>query len=148
MRLNDPDEIAKHVLAAIKPEFSKECQPGDILIAGTRFGHGNPHAQAFKGMYALGIGVAAEWMTRGAYRNCVIAGVPFLPECPGITELCSEGDRIRIDYSTGLFENLTTGASASYQPIPAKLREMIQLGGSGKYWTQKLQTGGTDEWKF
>ena len=138
MRLTEPDELAKYVLESVNPEFSKRCQPGDILVAGNRFGHGNPHVQAFRGMYGLGIGLVTEWMTRGAYRSCVIAGVPFLPKCPGISELCSEGEKIRVNFDTGLFENITRGVSAAYQPIPDFLREMVAVGGSSKYWSHKL----------
>lgn len=138
MRLTDPQELAKYVLNSIKPEFSEKCKPGDILIAGQRFGHGNAHVQAFRGLQGLGVGVLAEWMTRGAFRNCVIAGVPFMPKCPGVGELCSEGDRIRVNFKSGLFENLTSGITASYQPIPEMLQEIIALGGSTKFWAQKL----------
>lgn len=142
MRLTDPYEIAKHVLESYKPEFSKQCQPGDILVAGNRFGQGNAHIQGFRGMFGLGTGVVAEWITRGAYRNCVTAGVPFLPKCPGVSKICSEGERIRVDFSTGLFENLTRGLSANFNPIPEQLLEIVKLGGSTKYWTQKIQMSG------
>ncbi len=139
MRLTDPRELAKYVLASVNPEFAKQCQRGDILVAGNRFGQGNAHVQAFRGMFGLGIGVVAEWMTRGAYRSCVIAGVPFIPKCPGISELCSEGERIKVNFDNGLFENLTRGISATYQPIPDILREMVASGGSAKYWSHKLK---------
>lgn len=139
MRMTDPYAIAKHVLESFKPGFNENCQPGDILVAGNRFGHGNAHVQAFRGMFGLGIGVVSEWMVRGAYRNCVIAGVPFLPKCPGVSEMCSEGDRIRVNFDNGLFENLTRGLTVTYNPIPEQLREIVAMGGSTKYWSQRLK---------
>jgi len=139
MRMTDPYEIAKHVLESFKPEFTEQCQPGDIIVAGNRFGQGNAHIQAFRGMFGLGIGVVAEWVTRGTYRNCIIAGVPFLPKCPGVSGMCSEGDRLRVDFATGLFENLTRGFSTNFNPIPERLLEIVELGGSTKYWTHKIK---------
>lgn len=141
MRLTDPKELAKYVLKSIRPEFSENCSPGDILVAGNRFGHGNSHVQAFRGMYGLGVGIVAEWMTRGAYRGCVIAGVPFMPKCPGISALCSEGDRIRVDFANGLFRNLTSGREMSYKPVPELIRQIVSEGGSAKYWMNKISKG-------
>ena len=106
LRITDPEELAKYVLKSIRPEFSENCSPGDLLVAGNRFGHGNAHVQAFRGFSSLKIGIIAEWMPRGAYRACVIAGIPFLPKCPGVSELCREGERLKVNFSTGLVENL------------------------------------------
>lgn len=139
LRLTDPREISKYVLKSLRPEFSEKCQPGDVLIAGNRFGHGNAHVQAFRGFSYLRVGIAAEWMPRGAYRGCVIAGVPFLPKCPGITNLCTDGDRIKINFATGIFKNMSSGASAEYESIPEVLRQMVSDGGSAKYWMKKIK---------
>jgi len=138
MRLTDPLELAQYVLKTIRPDFSENCAPGDILVAGKRFGHGNAHVQAFRGLSGLGVGIAAEWMPRGAYRGCVIAGVPFLPRCPGISELCTDGDRLKVDFTTGRFENLSRGVVAEYQVIPEVLREIVSTGGSKNYWMMRL----------
>jgi len=141
MRLTDPHELSKYVLESVKPNFAKECKPGDILVAGKRFGQGNAHIQAFRGLSALGVGIVAEWMTRGAFRNCVIAGVPFMPKCPQVSELCSEGDRIRVNFKTGLFENLTRNISKAYQQIPGILLEMVESGGSREITMNILVSG-------
>lgn len=138
LRITDPEELAKHVLKSIRPEFSENCSPGDLLVAGNRFGHGNAHVQAFRGFSSLKIGIVAEWMPRGAYRACVIAGIPFLPKCPGISELCREGEQLKVNFTTGLVENITTGKVAEYQPIPNILQEIVAAGGSTKYWIKKL----------
>ncbi len=140
MRLTDPKELGKYVLKSIIPDFCENCSKGDLLIAGHRFGHGNSHVQAFRGLSSLGVGILAEWMTRGAYRGCVIAGVPFIPKCPGISELCEDGDRIKVDFDRGMFFNLTRGLSKEYAPIPKLISEIVEEGGSTKYWIKKLNT--------
>lgn len=136
MRLTNPHEIAQFVLESYKPGFSEKCKPGDILVAGKRFAQGNAHIQAFRGMFGLGIGVASEWITRGGYRNCVIAGVPFLPKCPGISEMCLEGDILKVNFENGLFENLTQGKSITFDPLPIQLLEIVKKGGSTQYWKE------------
>jgi 3-isopropylmalate/(R)-2-methylmalate dehydratase small subunit len=129
-RLTDPQELAKHVFERIAPAFASEVQPGDLVVAGWRFGHGNPHAQGFRGLAATGIGLLTEWMPRGAYRCCVVAGLPFLPYCRGVMEAVSDGDQLHVDFRTGLVHNLTRQTILRYEPPCELLLDIVEAGGT------------------
>jgi 3-isopropylmalate/(R)-2-methylmalate dehydratase small subunit len=62
-----------------------------------------------KALRATGIGcVIAETFARTFYRNCFEVGLPAL-EVAGAGDLVQDGDRLRVDVSAGVMENLTTG---------------------------------------
>ncbi len=82
-------------------------RPGDIVVAGARFGQGNPHIYGLLGMKALGVGLIAESVPHFTYRMIVAAGLPALPFCREIGEKIEDGDNLRVDFETGRIENLT-----------------------------------------
>jgi 3-isopropylmalate/(R)-2-methylmalate dehydratase small subunit len=137
-----PEVLAQHVMEGIDPEFPKKVKPGDILVAGRRFAQGNPHAQGFRGIKALGLGLVTDWLPRGAYRNCVLAGVPAIPNCPSILDYVNQGDILEVNFETGLIRNLNTGKQVTGKPMPPFLLEMIAAGGSTLYLQQQLRAKG------
>jgi len=122
-------EMAQHVLESADPDFPKNVQPGDILVAGRNFGCSSGRAVAAKAIKATGVGVVlAELFSRTFYRNGHEIGLPLL-EVAGVHELVETGDRIRVDVPRGTVENLTSGKSIQGPPPPAFLLEMVQAGG-------------------
>ena len=122
-------EMAKHVLENANPDFAKHVQPGDILVAGKNFGCSSGRALAAKALKATGIGcVVAEQFSRTFYRNSHEIGMPLL-EAPGVAAIVETGHRLRVDITTGVIENLTTGASVAGSPSPEFLLEMVKAGG-------------------
>ena len=141
-QVSDPAQLAPHVLERIDPQFAKNCRPGDLIVAGRNFAHGNPHVHGFYGIRGLGVGLIVESLPRGAYRNAVAAGVAFLPHCPGITELVNAGDELEVDFATGEIKNLTSGASHHMQPLPRALLEIIAAGGTTRWMGQQIRQAG------
>lgn len=123
--------LREFCMCGVDPEFPKKVSPHDIIVAGRRFAQGNPHIQGLLGIAALNLGLVVESIPRGSYRNAINAGLPFLPHCDGVTKECETGDELRVDFSTGVFENLTRGTRKSYEPVPKEQRDIIALGG----WT-------------
>ncbi|HEY6495752.1 MAG TPA: 3-isopropylmalate dehydratase [Trebonia sp.] len=122
-------EIVRHVLEDLNPDFPLQVQPGDIVVAGRHFGQSSGRAIATKALKATGIGcVVAQTFARTFYRNCFEVGLPAL-ELPGVGELVSDGDRLRVDLTTGALENLTTGRRAAGQAADPFLVEMLEAGG-------------------
>ena len=122
-------EMAKHVLENANPDFPKQVQPGDIVVAGRNFGCSSGRALAAKALQATGIGaVVAEQFSRTFYRNGHEIGMPVL-EARGVHELVETGHRLRVDITRGLVENLTTGKSLQGTPSPEFLLKMVQAGG-------------------
>lgn len=141
-RIFDPAVLAPRTLELTRPGFSKNVKPGDLVVAGQNFGKGKAKIQGYIGLRALGVGVLSESMPFLAYRGAVCAGLLFLTDCTGITELVNDGDRTEMDFLTGRFCNLTSGATAQYEPLPDVLREIIAVGGSNgvlRNWWQQRQ---------
>jgi 3-isopropylmalate/(R)-2-methylmalate dehydratase small subunit len=121
--------LRDYAMTGIDPEFPKKARPGDIVVAGRRFAQGNPHIQGLLGLRALELGLVVESIPRGSLRNAINAGLPILPNCPGVTEIVATGDEIEVDYATGRFLNISTGIARSYLPLPPPLLNIVRLGG-------------------
>ncbi len=123
------DEMAKYVLENLNPDFAKNVQSGDILVAGKHFGQSSGRAVAPKAIKATGVSVViVEYAARLFYRNCFEIGLPLL-ECPGITEGVGSGDMLQVDVETGKILNLSNGKSFTAKPIDPFLMEMLKAGG-------------------
>lgn len=130
-------EQAKHCLETIDPEFPAKVSPGDILVGGKNFGCGSSRP-AHLALMALGIAaVIAESYGRLFFRNSISGGLLVTP-CPGVVDFVRTGDRIEVDTVAGQVRNLTTGASMNCAPLPAFLREMVELGGEKPYLKARL----------
>jgi 3-isopropylmalate/(R)-2-methylmalate dehydratase small subunit len=122
-------EMAEHVFENLSPEFPKQRQPGDIVIAGRNFGCSSGRALAVKALQATGIGcVVAELFSRTFYRNAAEIGLPIL-EAPGIHEFAETGHQLRVNVKTGLVENLTSGKSLQGSPPSEFMLDMVEAGG-------------------
>src|ERR1700751_2220504 len=104
-------EMAAFVLETVNPDFPKNVQPGDILVAGRNFGCSSGRALAAKALKATDIGaIVAELFSRTFYRNGHEIGMPLL-EAAGVHGLVETGHRLRVDIAGGEVRNLTTGGS-------------------------------------
>ncbi|HUA17707.1 MAG TPA: 3-isopropylmalate dehydratase [Bryobacteraceae bacterium] len=123
------EEMAEHVFENLNPDFPKQRQPGDIVVAGRNFGCSSGRALAVKALQATGIGcVVAELFSRTFYRNAAEIGLPIL-EVPGIHEFAETGQRLHVDIKTGRVENLTTGKSLQGNPPSEFMLDMVEAGG-------------------
>ena len=122
-------EMVKHVLENANPDFPKNVQRGDIIVAGRNFGCSSGRAIAPKAIKATGVGaVIAEFFSRTFYRNGPEIGLPIL-EVSGVGDLVETGHRLRVDIERGLVENLTTGKSIQGTPPSGILLDMLRAGG-------------------
>lgn len=123
------EEMAKHVLENLNPDFPKNVKPGDILVAGKHFGQSSGRAVAPKAIKATGVGaVVVEYASRLFYRNCFEIGLPLL-ECPGISAGVKDGDIISVDMASGLVRNDSTSEEFQAKSIDPFLMEMLEVGG-------------------
>ena len=116
VRVSDPEYLKKHVFTNLIPDFPDRAKPGDIVVAGKRFGQGNPHIYGLLGMAGLGVGLIAESVPHFTYRMIVAAGLPTLPFFNDIGSFIEDGDELRVDFSTGEVENLTRGVTCASDP--------------------------------
>lgn len=136
----NPEVLAPYLMTGIDPDFPKKVRPGDIIVGGRRFAQGNPHIQGLIGIRAHNLGLVVESMQRGSFRNAINAGLPFLANCAGVTRHVETGDELEVNFETGEFRNLTRGETLRFQPLDAKLRGIISLGGWRAHLEQRVAT--------
>ena len=127
--LTDPDQVAKHAMEGADPNFVKEVQPGDLIVASTNFGCGSSREHAAVTLKTAGVGaILADSFGRIFYRNVINLGVPLIV-CPGISKIVKRGDVLTVDMTTGKVVNETTGASAQAQPLSEYVMNILESGG-------------------
>ena len=129
--LNAPDEksLASHCMEDIDDKFASTVEPGDIIVAGSNFGCGSSREHAPISIKACGVKcVIAKSFARIFYRNAINIGFPIM-ECPEAVDGISAGDKVSVDFATGVIVNKTTGARFQAAPFPAFVNGIIEHGG-------------------
>lgn len=122
------EELARHCLEAVAPDFAKEVRPGDVVVAGKNFGMGSSREQAAQALKVLGVAAVVAKSFGGIfYRNALNLGLPVVV-CPQAGTI-RPGDRLRIDLAGGMVTNETTGHTLPSEPLPQFLRDMLADGG-------------------
>lgn len=135
----DHDELAKHCMEDIDPDFVGKVQAGDVIVAGDNFGCGSSREHAPIAIKASGIScVIATTFARIFYRNSINIGLPIL-ECPEASEKIQDGDEIAIDFSTGIITNLTKNETYKALPFPDFIKNIIAQGGLLKSIKAKIK---------
>ena len=101
----DHKELAAHCMEDIDADFVKKVKAGDIIVGGDNFGCGSSREHAPIAIKASGIDcVIARTFARIFYRNSINIGLPIL-ECPEASEKISDGDKVSVDFDTGIITN-------------------------------------------
>ncbi len=135
LKLHDYDEIAKHAMEGIDPNFHSKVQKGDFLVAGRNFGCGSSREHAPIALSQCGIqGVIAVSFARIFYRNAVDGGFLLPIEVDEQTySKISDGDQIQVDTSKNEIKNLTKNQIYSMKPFSEIVSKIIAAGGLFKY---------------
>lgn len=73
------EAYSAHCLENLRPEFSKEVKPGDVIVAGKSFGSGSSRETAVLALRYLKVGaVIAEFFSRLFFRNAINLGLPVI----------------------------------------------------------------------
>ena len=129
--LNTPNaqELAKHCMEDIDTSFVSSVRPGDIMVAGWNFGCGSSREHAPLAIKTCGIGcVIAKSFARIFYRNAINIGLPIL-ECEQAAEEIQPGDRVYVNFDTGVITDHTTGRTYQAEPFPEFIQNIIKKGG-------------------
>lgn len=123
------DEIARHCLQRVRPEFAAQARPGDVLVAGPNFGIGSSREQAAAALVRLGIAAVVAPSFNGLYfRNAFNVGLLLLT-CEQ-AETLQEGERIALDPAAGSIRRAAGEPSELHcDAVPAFLLEMVRAGG-------------------
>ncbi len=126
---SDPKDLAMHCMEDIDKDFASKVKEGDIIVAGKNFGCGSSREHAPISIKASGIScVIAKTYARIFYRNAINVGLPIL-ECDEASDKIKMGDKIEVDFSTGLITNHTANETYQALPFPEFMQDMMRVGG-------------------
>ncbi len=125
----DPQELAKIAFIEVRPEFSQNVKPGDVIVGGRNFGIGSSRESAALALKASGIsGIIAKSFGRIFYRNCINLGIPLLI---GDTDWLNDGDEIEVDWKRGIVRK--GDEVRKFKPLDGFLFEIVESGGILEY---------------
>lgn len=123
----EPEEMAKHALEDLDPEFVGKVNDGDILVAGKNFGMGSSREQAAVAIKYAGIRVIiAKSFSRIYFRNAINAGMPAI-KSPEAVEAIENGDEVTVDMEKG--EITTSKGNFSFPPYPGTVMNILNNNG-------------------
>ncbi|MFZ5590769.1 MAG: 3-isopropylmalate dehydratase small subunit [Bacillota bacterium] len=123
----DMNELARHVMEDLDPEFYSKITPGDFIVAGSNFGCGSSREQAPLAIKHAHISaVLAKSFARIFYRNAINTGLPVV-ECD--TDQIQPGDQLELDLAGGVLRNLSRGLDIPVKPLPPVMLKILSDGG-------------------
>ncbi|MFH1361481.1 MAG: 3-isopropylmalate dehydratase small subunit [bacterium] len=126
-KIQDPNELAKHVMEDLDPNFYNRIEKGDFIVAGTNFGCGSSREQAPMAIKYAGIAaVLSKSFARIFYRNCYNLG---LPAVEANTDGIEDGDELELDLETGTLKNKTKNQEIKVAPLPPTMQTLLKDGG-------------------
>jgi 3-isopropylmalate/(R)-2-methylmalate dehydratase small subunit len=133
---SDPKELALHCMEDIDQEFVHNVQQGDIIVASKNFGCGSSREHAPIAIKAAGVScVIAETFARIFYRNAINIGLPII-ECPEAAKEIAAGDRVEVNFDSGVITDQTTGKTYQGQAFPPFMQKIIDCEGLVNYINQ------------
>lgn len=134
----DPKNRGLRCLESVDPQFGRNVQPGDILLAGKLFGHGPGHDHAILTLKETGIGgVIAHSFAPQFFRHAVDHGL-LIAEYPDANAAAAQGDVICMDFATGTLINETRGTSDRAFVPQGPAYDILLCGGLIPYLQRKL----------
>ena len=129
LNTQDPKELASHCMEDIDKDFVRNVRDGDVMVGGWNFGCGSSREHAPMVIKENGVScVIAKTFARIFYRNAINIGLPIL-ECEQASDAIQNGDRVEVDFDTGVIRNLTREESYTAAPFPAFIKEIIDADG-------------------
>ena len=140
LNTSDVKELASHCMEDIDKDFSKKVKKGDIIVANKNFGCGSSREHAPIAIKESGVScVIASTFARIFYRNAINIGLPII-ECDEASKDIKSGDKLEINFSTGIIKNLTTNKNYQGDPFPEFMQKIISNGGL----MNSIKVGGED----
>ena len=123
------EDMKQYGFSPLRPELASQIQEGDIIVAGKNFGCGSSREHAPIAIKASGIScVIAKTFARIFYRNAINIGLPIL-ECEEAANDIDMGDKVEVDFTTGVITNHTKNKTYQAEPFPEFMQEMFKVGG-------------------
>jgi 3-isopropylmalate/(R)-2-methylmalate dehydratase small subunit len=134
----DPQELGKHALEGLDPEYAGRVKAGDIIVAETNFGCGSSREVAPIAIKGSGTSaVVAKSFARIFYRNALNIGLPIFESADAVDGI-ETGDEIEIEPASGVIRNNTKGTTFRAAEFPPFMRSLIDAGGLVPYVEKRL----------
>ena len=139
LNTSDHAELASHCMEDIDADYIKLVEKGDIIVAGENFGCGSSREHAPIAIKASGAGcVIARSYARIFFRNAINVGFPIL-ECIEAVEKIDAGDKVEVDFATGIITNMTKNETYKAVAFPDFLQKIIAADGLINYAKQESE---------
>lgn len=136
---SDPEELKRHCMEDIDPEFVNKMTPGDVVVGGENFGCGSSREHAPIALKGAGVScVIAASFARIFFRNAINVGLPIFESKEAAGDI-STGDEIEVDPSAGIIRNLSKNNAYRATQYPPFLRRLIEVGGLVPYVRERLK---------
>jgi 3-isopropylmalate/(R)-2-methylmalate dehydratase small subunit len=127
LALRKPEDLGRHCMEGLDPDFIKRVRPGAILAVGRNFGCGSSREHAVIALKAAGVAaIVAQSAARIFFRNAVNLGLPVIV-CPEAAIALREGEDAAVD----LDRMAVTQGSGSWRaaPLGDEVRAILAAGG-------------------
>ncbi len=120
---SDAVAIVPHLFEGFDPNFTKQVETGDVIMAGSNFGCGSSREHPAVGLAHAGVkAVIVKSVNRIFYRSSVNQGLLLIVH-PEAVDAYHPGDKVNVDVEKGKI-NVGT-KSFDFAPLPDKLKEII-----------------------
>lgn len=141
--VNDPNEMAKHALENLDPNFASNVQENDIVVAGKNFGCGSSREQAATCLKYARVGaVVGKSFSRLYFRNAINTGLPIV-QCPEAVDQIESGETVHIDFEKG--ELRCKAGVFRFPPMPEFVMGIMRDGGLIPHTKKRLAKLGEAE---
>ena len=127
--ITDPEELGRHAMEGLDPEFPSKIRRTGVLVAGVNFGCGSSREEAPLALKFSGVKcVIAKSFARIFFRNAINVGLPIVV-CPEAVEKVGEGDKLTIDLAEGTIVNESKGETYRVVSLPKFILDILRDGG-------------------
>lgn len=136
-----PPEVGEYLFPARQRKANRTIQPGDILMAGDRFGYGSVREQVVRALQQAGVrAVIARSFAPAFFRNAINLGLPVFISAEAVAST-ETGDELTIELENWTITNARSGETFPGEPLPEFVRKIVNMGGVAAY--MKEMAGGT-----
>jgi 3-isopropylmalate/(R)-2-methylmalate dehydratase small subunit len=124
----DRKRLGEIAFIEYRPEFAKEVQEGDVIVAGNNFGCGSSREHSPVAIKAAGVSaVIAKTFARIFFRNSINIGLSLFV-CEDADKI-DDGDTIELNIKTGEVHDKTKGLVLKSKPLPEFMQRIVEKGG-------------------
>lgn len=136
--ITDYEELGKHALEGIDPNFPSRIKQAGILVVGENFGCGSSREEAPVALKYAGVKcIIAKSFARIFYRNAINIGLPIVV-CPEASERLSDGDMVVVNLAEGIIVNKSKNEVYRTKALPEFILEILRDGGLVAYLRRRL----------